>query len=57
MHDKPLVIEILTQIENAIIITLQRFEIVNSIDYFTDSPAGMEKWIVSVCNLSPLAKV
>ena len=33
MYDKSLVIEILTQIENAIKITLQRFEVVDSVDY------------------------
>ena len=43
MYDKSLVIEILTQIENAIKITLQRFEVVDSVDYFTNIPQGMEK--------------
>ena len=48
MYDKSLVIEILTQIENAIKITLQRFEIVDSVDYFTNTPQGMEK-LDSIC--------
>lgn len=43
MYDKSLVIEILIQIENAIKITLQRFEVVDSVSYFTDTPEGMEK--------------
>ena len=41
MYDKSLVIEILTQIEKAIKITLQRFEVVYSVDYFTNTPQGM----------------
>jgi len=48
MYDKSLVIEILSQIENAIQITLQRFEIVESVDYFTDTQMGMEK-LDSIC--------
>lgn len=48
MYDKSLVIEILTQIENAIKITLRRFEIVDSVDYFTNTPQGMEK-LDSIC--------
>ena len=48
MYDKSHVIEILTQIENAIKITLQRFEIVDSVDYFTNTPQGMEK-LDSIC--------
>ena len=48
MYDKSLVIEILTQIENAIKITLQRFEVVDSVDYFTNTPQGMEK-LDSIC--------
>lgn len=43
MYDKSLVIEILTQIENAIKITLKRFEVVSSASYFTDTPEGIEK--------------
>ena len=48
MYDKSLVIEILTQIENAIKTTLQRFEVVDSVDYFTNTPQGMEK-LDSIC--------
>ncbi len=48
MYDKSLVIEILTQIENAIKITLQRFEVVDSVNYFTNTPQGMEK-LDSIC--------
>ena len=48
MYDKYLVIEILTQIENAIKTTLQRFEVVDSVDYFTNTPQGMEK-LDSIC--------
>lgn len=48
MYDKSLVIEILTQIGNAIKITLQRFEVVDSVDYFTNTPQGMEK-LDSIC--------
>jgi uncharacterized protein with HEPN domain len=48
MYDKSLVIEILIQIENAIKITLQRFEVVDSVDYFTNTPQGMEK-LDSIC--------
>lgn len=48
MYDKSLVLEILTQIENAIKITLQRFEVVDSVDYFTNTPQGMEK-LDSIC--------
>jgi uncharacterized protein with HEPN domain len=48
MYDKTLVLEILTQIENAIKITMQRFEVVDSVDYFTNTPQGMEK-LDSIC--------
>ena len=48
MYDKSLVIEILTQIGNATKITLQRFEVVDSVDYFTNTPQGMEK-LDSIC--------
>ncbi len=48
MYDKSLVSEILLQIENAIKITLQRFEVVDSINYLTDTPQGMEK-LDSIC--------
>lgn len=48
MYDKSLVIEILTQVENSITITLKRFEVVNNANYFTDTPQGMEK-LDSIC--------
>ncbi len=48
MYDKSLVIEILTQIGNAVKITLERFEVVDSVNYFTDTPQGMEK-LDSIC--------
>jgi len=48
MYDKSLVIEILTQISNAVQVTLHRFEVVDSESYFTDTPAGMEK-LDSIC--------
>ncbi len=48
MYDKSLIIEILIQIENAIKTTLQRFEVVDSVDYFTNTPQGMEK-LDSIC--------
>lgn len=43
MFDKSLVIELLEQILNATDIVLKRFEVVDSSDYFIDSPQGMEK--------------
>jgi hypothetical protein len=43
MYDKALVIEILSQIITALKTMEQRFSVVNSVDYFTNSPAGMEK--------------
>lgn len=48
MYDKSLIIEILLQIENAIKITLKRFEVVDCVNYFTDTPEGMEK-LDSIC--------
>ncbi len=39
MYDKSLVIEILTQILNASKIVSKRFEVVDSVDYFTDTPS------------------
>ncbi|MDX9743511.1 MAG: DUF86 domain-containing protein [Arcobacteraceae bacterium] len=48
MYDKSLVNEILIQIENAIKITLKRFEVVDCVNYFTDTPEGMEK-LDSIC--------
>lgn len=43
MYDKSLVIEILIQILNASKTVAQRFEIVDSMDYFMDTPKGQEK--------------
>lgn len=43
MYDKSLVIEILTQILNASKTVAKRFEVVTSVDYFTDTPEGLEK--------------
>ena len=48
MYDKSLVSEILTQIGNAVKVTLKRFEVVDSVNYFTDTPQGMEK-LDSIC--------
>lgn len=48
MYDKSLVIEILTQILNASKTVAKRFEVVTSIDYFTDTPEGLEK-LDSIC--------
>lgn len=48
MYDRVLVLEILRQILHATQIVSQRFEAVDSIDYFTDTPAGMEK-LDSIC--------
>ena len=48
MYDKSLVFEILSQVENSIQITLKRFEIVDDVDYFTNTSIGMEK-LDSIC--------
>jgi uncharacterized protein with HEPN domain len=48
MYDKSLVKEIFEQVLNAIDIVQKRFEIVHSVDYFTDTPQGMEK-LDSIC--------
>jgi len=48
MYDKSLVTEILIQILNASKTVAQRFEIVDSIDYFMDTPEGLEK-LDSIC--------
>ncbi|MEA2072247.1 MAG: HepT-like ribonuclease domain-containing protein [Campylobacterota bacterium] len=48
MYDKSLVVEILIQILNASKTVAQRFEIVDSIDYFIDTPKGQEK-LDSIC--------
>ena len=43
MYDKSLVIEILMQILNASKTVEQRFEVVDNVDYFLDTPEGLEK--------------
>ena len=48
MYDKKLVQEILEQILNATQVIQQRFSVVESSDYFLDSPEGMEK-LDSIC--------
>ncbi len=50
MHNKPLVKEILIQIDDAIETIKLRFEPVDSIDFFLDSPEGQEK-LDSLCML------
>jgi len=48
MYDKSLVVEILIQIFNASKTVAKRFEVVDSIDYFIDTPEGQEK-LDSIC--------
>ena len=48
MYDKLLVRELLEQILNATDIVLTRFEVVDSSDFFLDTPEGMEK-LDSIC--------
>ena len=43
MYDKSLLIEIFQQILNASKTVSQRFDIVDSMDYFMDTPEGQEK--------------
>jgi len=43
MYDKQLLNELLEQILQATEIVLRRFEVVDSSDFFLDSPEGMEK--------------
>lgn len=50
MPNKPLVKEILSQIDTALTTISTRFESVDSIDYFLDTPAGQEK-LDSLCML------
>lgn len=50
MYDKTLVNEILSQIISALETIEQRFDIVKSVDDFTDTPSGMEK-LDSICML------
>ena len=48
MYDKSLVRELLEQILDATDTVLARFEVVDSSDFFLDSPEGMEK-LDSIC--------
>jgi len=48
MYDKSLVVELLEQVLNATDVVSQRFEVVDSSDFFLDTPAGMEK-LDSIC--------
>ena len=50
MYDRELVLEILRQIQTASKTILERFEPIQAVSDFTDSPAGMEK-IDSICML------
>ncbi len=43
MYDKLMLLEILAQTLEATQKVIKRFEPVTSVDYFTDSPDGMEK--------------
>ncbi len=48
MYDKSLVVELLQQISNATEVVSIRFEIVETSDFFLDTPEGMEK-LDSIC--------
>jgi len=48
MYDKSLVCELLEQILNATNTILERFDVVDSSDFFIDTPEGMEK-LDSIC--------
>jgi uncharacterized protein with HEPN domain len=50
MYDKELVSELLGQVSDAAKVALDRFEVVDSVEYFTDSPSGKEK-LDSICML------
>jgi len=50
MYDKELVSELLSQVSDAAKVALDRFEVVDSVAYFTDSPRGKEK-LDSICML------
>ena len=50
MFEKDLAIEVLQQIHQATLTILERFTPVNSVNDFTDTPAGMEK-LDSICML------
>ena len=48
MYDKELVVEILIQIKTAIVKVNRRFENINSVDDFTNTPEGTDK-LDSIC--------
>ena len=50
MYDRELLLEILNQTLGAVQKVIKRFESVGSVDYFTDTPAGMEK-LDAICML------
>jgi len=50
MYDKPLALEILNRLHQAVLTILQRFDPVKSVEDFTGSSAGMEK-LDSICML------
>ena len=50
MYDKELVLEVLGQVQTASQTILERFESVEAVSDFTDSPAGCEK-LDSICML------
>jgi uncharacterized protein with HEPN domain len=50
MYDKDLLLEVLKQTSDAVQRVLKRFEPVTSVDFFTDSPEGMEK-LDAICML------
>jgi uncharacterized protein with HEPN domain len=50
MYDKDLLLEVLKQTSDAVQRVLKRFEAVTSVDFFTDSPEGMEK-LDAICML------
>jgi uncharacterized protein with HEPN domain len=50
MYDKDLLLEVLKQTSDAVQRVLKRFEPVTSVEFFTDSPEGMEK-LDAICML------
>ena len=48
MFDTELVLEILRQIEEAAQKVIDRFKVISMPDDFTDTQAGIEKWILFV---------
>ncbi len=47
MRDKELTLEVLRQIEDAAVKIVTRFQAIRQVSDFTDSPAGVEKWMPS----------